>query len=154
VGSNFAFRTEQNTIPTVDNWGTFVTSATGSLTTCNFITRGVPGGCGRTISVNSNSTLSSAVSNAQPGDCIVLANGSYAGFTISRDGTSTAPIVIRAANGGGATFSSGIIRFSRTSFVGVEGMNITTAGSQQTVDGESFPVGVWFEGADNSRITR
>ncbi len=154
VGSNFAFRTEQNTIPSLDNWGTFVTSTTGSLTTCNFSIGGMPSGCGRTISVNSNSGLSSAVSNALPGDCIVLANGAYSGFTISRDGASNAPIVIRAANLGGATISSGIIRFNGTSFVTVEGLNITTAGSAQTVDGESFPVGVWFDSADNCRITR
>src|SRR5262249_10692931 len=154
VGSNFAFRTEQNTVPTVDNWGTFVTSATGSLTTCNFIVRGMSSGCGRTVSVNSNSTLNSAVSNAQPGDCIVLSHGSYAGFRMWGEGTSSAPMVIRAAHRGRATISSGIIRLSRTSFVRVEGLNITTAGSRQTVDGESFPVGVWFEGADNCRITR
>lgn|GEM_PF-1419425 len=154
LGSNFAFRTEQNTVSSLDNWGTFVSSTAGSLTTCNFTIGGMPSGCGRTVSVNSNSSLSSAVSNALPGDCIVLANGSYAGFTISRDGASNAPIVIRAANRGGATISSGIIRLNHTSFVTIEGLTMTTSGSTQTVDGESFPVGVWIDGGDNCRITR
>jgi len=37
VGTNFGFRTEQNTVTSLDHWGTFVnTSNPGSLTTCNF----------------------------------------------------------------------------------------------------------------------
>jgi hypothetical protein len=38
VGTNFAFRTEQNTVTSLNNWGVFVnTSATGSSRVCNFM---------------------------------------------------------------------------------------------------------------------
>jgi len=41
VGSNFAFRTEQNTVASLNNWGAFVnTSATGSSRVCNFMVNG------------------------------------------------------------------------------------------------------------------
>jgi hypothetical protein len=41
VGSNFAFRTEQNTVASLNNWGAFVnTSATGSSRVCNFMING------------------------------------------------------------------------------------------------------------------
>jgi hypothetical protein len=44
------------------------------------------------------SNIGSALSAANPGDHIVLANGSYGRITMSRSGTSANPIVIRAAN--------------------------------------------------------
>ena len=50
----------------------------------------------RTIIVSSSSQLLSALNNAQPGDHIVLTNGSYPGFTVSRSGQIGKPIVIRA----------------------------------------------------------
>jgi len=34
VGTNFAFRTEQNTVTSLDHFGVY--AATGSNTTCNF----------------------------------------------------------------------------------------------------------------------
>jgi hypothetical protein len=38
VGTNFAFRTEQNTVTSLNSWGVFVnTSATGSSRVCNFM---------------------------------------------------------------------------------------------------------------------
>jgi hypothetical protein len=41
VGTNFAFRTEQNTVASLNNWGAFVnTSATGSSRVCNFMING------------------------------------------------------------------------------------------------------------------
>ena len=52
----------------------------------------------RTIIVSSSSQLGSALNNAQPGDHIVLTNGSYPGFTVSRSGQIGKPIVIRAGN--------------------------------------------------------
>jgi hypothetical protein len=44
VGTNFAFRTEQNTVTSLDHWGAFVdsTGGSGSLTVCNFTLGGVP----------------------------------------------------------------------------------------------------------------
>lgn len=59
-----------------------------------------------TIDVSDASGLSSALSSAAPGDHIVLADGTYAGdFNANVDGTRANPIVIRAANVGGAVFS-------------------------------------------------
>ncbi len=52
----------------------------------------------RTIIVSSSWQLASALNNAQPGDHIVLTNGSYSGFTVSRSGQIDKPVVVRAAN--------------------------------------------------------
>lgn len=51
-----------------------------------------------TIVVSTQSEFSAAVSNAQPGDHIVLRNGTYTGLTITKSGTAANPIVIEAAN--------------------------------------------------------
>jgi hypothetical protein len=57
----------------------------------------------RVVCVSSCTRLSAAVQNAQPGDHIVLKDGSYnCGFTVSRSGQDGKPIVIRAANTLGA----------------------------------------------------
>jgi len=53
----------------------------------------------RVINVSTASQLANALASAQPGDHIVLADGTYPEkIKISRSGTSTAPIVIRAKN--------------------------------------------------------
>jgi hypothetical protein len=52
----------------------------------------------RSVNVSNNSQLSSAISDAQPGDHIILAKGAYSGFTIARSGQSGKPIVVRAAD--------------------------------------------------------
>jgi hypothetical protein len=56
--------------------------------------------------VNNSSELQSALNAAQPGDEIVLNNGTYTGqFTINgANGTAAAPITIRAANKHQAVF--------------------------------------------------
>src|SRR6185503_20874711 len=97
--------------------------------------------------------LNAALLTVNTGDEIVLANGSYAGFTIARSGNPAAPILIRAANRGQATITSGIVRFSATSYVTVEGLRLTTSGSSQTIDGDARKVAVWFEAAKNCRLT-
>ena len=64
----------------------------------------------RTIEVATTSQLNNALANAQPGDHIVLADGSYAAPNrITRSGTAQKPIVIRAANLLGARITSGTI---------------------------------------------
>jgi hypothetical protein len=51
------------------------------------------GSCARTVNVSTASGLSSAINNALPGDCIVMAPGTYSGgFTITRSGTAQNPI--------------------------------------------------------------
>ena len=54
---------------------------------------------GNIRNVSSAAQLSSALSNASPGDLIIVAGGSYAGnFTLSRSGTASNPIVIKGAS--------------------------------------------------------
>lgn len=55
----------------------------------------------RTVNVSNGSELAAALASAQPGDHIVLADGTYTNgsdFATSIDGTAANPIVIRAAN--------------------------------------------------------
>ena len=87
-----------------------------------------PGGCVRTVPVSSTATLATAVSAALPGDCIVLANGSYTFPAISKAGTAEAPISIKAANRGLAVVNSGVIHFLNAAHVTVEGLDVTSNG--------------------------
>lgn len=54
------------------------------------------------ITVSSSDELTNALNNPQPGDEIVVSNGSYRDwlFGVSRSGTSSAPILIRAETPG------------------------------------------------------
>jgi hypothetical protein len=109
-----------------------------------------------TINVNSNAALTAALAAANPGDAIILADGTYAGFTMSRDGTSANPITIAAANLGGATISSGVIRLEKTSYVTLKGLRITTPGGAISIqiNGNNYPAAVWLEETDNCRVTQ
>lgn len=107
VGTNFAFRTEQNTVTSLDWWGTAVNASTpGSTTVCNFtITADTEPPPLRTFRVSSLSSLQSRINSAIPGDLIILTNGVYtssATITINRQGTAQNPIVISADTIGGA----------------------------------------------------
>lgn len=60
----------------------------------------------RTVNVSSDAALTTALNNALAGDHIVLANGTYStARTISPNGTSANPLVIRAANPHGAVIT-------------------------------------------------
>ena len=59
--------------------------------------------------VASSRQLSCALNNAMPGNHIVLENGSYSGFTVSRSGQEGNPIVIRAVDTLAAKVSGRII---------------------------------------------
>jgi hypothetical protein len=107
VGTNFAFRTEQNTVTSLDWWGTVVNASTpGSTTVCNFtITVDTEPPPTRTFRVSSLSALQSRINSALPGDLIILTNGVYtstATINIDRQGTSQNPITIAADTIGGA----------------------------------------------------
>jgi hypothetical protein len=64
---------------------------------------------GRNVSVSTPAQLNAALQNAQPGDVIQLADGTYSGyFVISVTGTANAPITLQGSrnailNGGGTT---------------------------------------------------
>jgi hypothetical protein len=74
-------------------------------------------------------TIQAAVTAAQPGDTVLVDDGKYVGFTVSRSGTPTARITIRAA-GSNAVITSGNqsrnegITISNASYVTVTGFTI------------------------------
>jgi hypothetical protein len=91
--------------------------------------------------VTSLSALQSALGSAAPGDVIELADGSYSTSStigITRSGTATAPITVRAQHTGGATItgSGGFAFGGGVSNVALAGFRLT--GSR----GLSIPVGV------------
>lgn len=127
----------------------------GTLVACLlfFVAGNISAQCLRTVPVANSTQLSTALSAALPGDCIVLANGTYSAFTITRDGTAANPIIIKAASQGGAIVSSGTIRLTGTAYVTVDGLRITSPGSSINVDDRDRNVIVSFYNADNCRIT-
>jgi hypothetical protein len=101
----------------------------------------------RLVSVSTASQLSSAITNARPGDKIKLADGTYNGkWTVRVSGTSSAPIVLcgsaNAVINGGSKSSGAGIHLKASRWV-VAGMTITNAqvgvamsgGNYNTVDG-------------------
>jgi Chondroitinase B len=67
-----------------------------------------PASCARKVPASDLTQLAAAIAAAMPGDCVVLANGSYNGtgvISINRTGTPEAPIVITAETIGGATIA-------------------------------------------------
>ena len=102
----------------------------------------------RTRYVASTSQLNNVLSTALPGDHIVLANATYAGFTDTRSGDSANPIVIRATNILGARVSGDIyIKGNAVWLVGVTGKRVYIEGaddrlSRSYFSGASFPITV------------
>jgi hypothetical protein len=68
-------------------------------------------------------TFEQVASTAEPGDLLLLADGQYPGFTFERDGTVERPIVVRAANPGGAVVG-GEIRLDDRRHVFLEELTI------------------------------
>jgi hypothetical protein len=85
--------------------------------------------------------LGGALGGAAPGDCLMLADGSYAGLAISAKGTSEAPIVIRAVNRGKAAFTSAV-QFMGATHVIIDGVNYTGSAN------------VSFQNANDNRVSR
>src|SRR5262245_17425793 len=145
VGTNFAFRTEQNTVTSLDWWGTFVNSSTpGSVTVCNFtITGETEPPPLRTFRVSSLSALQSRINSAIAGDLIILTNGVYTttgAITINRQATSQNPIVISADTIGGAEIrgSASFIVSSPAAWIVIRGFRLTHAiGTVQVQAGTS-----------------
>jgi hypothetical protein len=88
-----------------------------------------PAACGKTTQVANSGELAGAITAAQPGDCLVLADGQYTFPPITKTGTEAAPIVIRAANRMKAVINAGAIQFLKSAYVTVEGFDITTPGA-------------------------
>jgi hypothetical protein len=76
------------------------------------------------VPVPDAAALAAAVGAAMAGDCLVLADGNYPGFTITARGTVERPIVVRAANRGKAIMD-GNATMMGAAFVVVEGLAFT-----------------------------
>ena len=111
--------------------------------------------CLKTVRVATTAELATAVGAAVPGDCVVLADGSYSFPTITRTGTEAAPIVIRAANRGKAVMNAGVLHLLDSAYVVVEGLDITSPGGPSTVlNGGSNGMLVAFTDSHHCRLTR
>lgn len=98
---------------------------------------------GRTVvPVTNSSGFGTAISNAQAGQVIELADGTYSGsFTLNADGTEADPIIIRSANPQGARFTGGATFEVRGRFVYLEGF-----------DFDDYQIHI--NDTDNCRVTR
>lgn len=151
VGTNFAFRTEQNTVTGLDWWGVNVNASTaGTTSVCNFtITSGTEPAPLRTFRVSSIADLQSRINSAVAGDLIILTNGVYTtsgAITITRQGTAQHPIVISADTIGGAEIrgSASFSLNSPAAFIVIRGFRLTHAIGTVQVQA----------GATNCRLTR
>jgi poly(beta-D-mannuronate) lyase len=97
--------------------------------------------CTRTVPVPGGPALGPALAAALPGDCLIAADGEYPGLTIAARGTAQAPIVLRAARRGAATFT-GRVQLNGAAHLVVEGFAYT-GGS-----------GVTITNGNHNRITR
>jgi hypothetical protein len=92
--------------------------------TLQVTTRSVPAAAaGAPIKNVTPSTFSAQASAATAGDILLLADGTYSGFTFTKDGTKAQPIVIRAENPGGVIVN-GDVRLDGRQYVYVEGLTV------------------------------
>jgi hypothetical protein len=66
----------------------------------------VPAHCVRTIQVTAPADLATKLGAAKPGDCLMVADGAYAGLAITAQGTQADPILVQAVHRLKASFSS------------------------------------------------
>ncbi|MGG1552832.1 chondroitinase-B domain-containing protein [Paenibacillus ferrarius] len=104
---------------------------------------------GNEVAVSTSAQLASAISNATAGTTIVLANGTYSQsgpFTVTgKNGTSTSPIRIKAANQGMAIISGGAsLQISNSSYIVVEGLKFTNTGNTALL----------LDGSNHIQVTR
>jgi poly(beta-D-mannuronate) lyase len=150
IGSNFAFRTEQAGVTSLNSWAAF-TAATpsGTASACNLVITPVEPPPGRTFRVTSISEMQSRINSAIAGDTILLVNGVYTtsgAINVARQGTATNPITIAAENVGGAEIrgSAGFSVNSPSAFVVIRGFRFLHAAGGSNVNA----------GTHHIRITR
>ncbi|AKT41236.1 chondroitinase-B domain-containing protein [Chondromyces crocatus] len=68
-------------------------------------------------------SIGAALAAASPGDVLVLGDGTYGPITVTRDGAEGQPLVLRAANPGGAIVT-GDVRMDGRSHVHIEGLTV------------------------------
>lgn len=87
----------------------------------------------KTTPVADSAALAGKLAAASAGECLVLADGNYTFPVITKVGTEAAPIVIKAQNRLKAVVNAGAIHFLKSSYVTVEGLDITTPGAATTM---------------------
>jgi poly(beta-D-mannuronate) lyase len=92
--------------------------------------------CSRPVPVAGPAALAAALTEAQPGDCLVLADGDYQFPVIRKTATAARPLEIRAANRLKAVVSSGAIVVEKSAYVTIEGLLFTSDGNVRFVDSE------------------
>src|SRR6185436_8148836 len=85
--------------------------------------------CRRPVRVASSAELATALTGAQPGDCINLEDGSYTFPVITARGTAEAPIVVGAAHLLKATVSAGDLVMQGAAHLVVQGLTWNGAGT-------------------------
>jgi hypothetical protein len=116
------------TTDTTSSTSTTTTTTSTTTTTTSTTTGPCAGSYKRLVDVKTASELKSALTNAQPGDQIRLADGVYSGaFSISKSGTSAAPITLcgsRSAvlDAGGA--NSNVLSVSGANYWIIEGIQV------------------------------
>jgi poly(beta-D-mannuronate) lyase len=98
--------------------------------------------CKKTVAVTDTASLTSAIAAAMPGDCIEMADGNYVVPTITKMGTATAPIVIKAKNTLKAVMNSGGLSITGSAYVVVQGLTYTSGTAAKVND------------CDHCRVTR
>jgi hypothetical protein len=88
--------------------------------------------CRRSITVTNQRHLAAASAAAVAGDCILIADGQYAGVTVSAKGTAAAPIVVKATNPLKAVFTSAIVLRGAANVV-LEGLSFTGTAPAVTI---------------------
>jgi hypothetical protein len=90
----------------------------------------------RAVTVSSVAALQSALNNAQPGDQIQVADGTYqtgGALKVTRSGTATAPVTVAAQHVGKARFAGkGNFSFGTVSYVVISGFVFTDSGNFST----------------------
>jgi len=129
----------------VQTGGTLADTSTVTITTASTPPPPPPpppsGSCNRTVNVGTVAALTSALSGAQPGDCIMLSAGTYSltgNLSFARSGTSAAPITIQGTGSGTVIDGTGALRnISITgSYLRFSGLRFTNLGVQ----------GLWCQG--------
>jgi len=106
------------------------------------------------INVHTISELVSNLEKVSAGDVIILADGNYNGFTVTKSGTSSDAITIKAANVGKAVINHGVVNLSHVSYVTIDGLMITSSGGEVSVDSTTRHAGISLVNSNNCRITR
>jgi poly(beta-D-mannuronate) lyase len=81
--------------------------------------------CVRSLPAADVAALNTLLTTVQPGDCLLLADGTSMGFTVSAKGSAEKPVVIRAANRGKAVIDGGNITMMGAAYVVIEGFSFT-----------------------------